>query len=189
MKTSHHHQHHQHYPERHLLFLLAARTLTAEPVSLAPPPHSPCCCRCCQCRRFCISAVSSPAVCVCVREICTASVLTDVSCLTFGLRLNPLSLTGNPQPTCLHHLSHGGLSSAAPCPSPCRRARSSLSVSHGAALRPPPRPPPRHERDLYLPHTRLRHLHRRLAFISQRRGAEFAGGRYRLEQIDAGAHQ
>lgn len=131
-------------------FPLAAVALAAEPVPLSPLPHSPCCCRCCrcycrprQCRRFCSSAVSLPAACVCVRVICASSVHTDVSCLTFGLRLNSLSLTGDPPPA--HPLPpqptrHRGLSPTAACPSPCRRARSSSSVGYRAALRPSPSP-------------------------------------------------
>lgn len=95
-----------------------------------------------------LSRWHSPAACACVRAICAASAHTDVSCLTFGLRLNSLSLTVYPQPARSPHLGHRGLSSAALCPSPCRPARSSLSVGYRAALRPFL---PRRERDLYLP--------------------------------------
>lgn len=174
-------------------FPLAAVALAAEPVPLAPLPHSRCCCRCCrcycrrrQCRRFCSSAVGLPAACVCVRVICASSVHTDVSCLTFGLRLNSLSLTGyppaRPPPS----------PSAHPPPRPVvhRCLPVTLSASEVELKRrlqscPPTLPVP-HERDLYLPSHPPPPSASTASAYQPAQGAEFAGGRYRREQINAG---
>lgn len=96
------------------------------------------------------SAVALAFPCSACLRVCDLCRLGAHGCLLFDLWLafeliiSDKVSQARPPP----HLSHCDLSSAAPRPSPCRRARSSLSVGYRAALRPFLT---RREHDLYLP--------------------------------------